>query len=76
MPTIDIAATGDRIGTLRDRAGLNNADIANALGLTTRNAIYKWMNGTSLPSLDNLVALAALFGVGLDDIIITTNRHS
>ena len=76
MPTIDIAATGDRIGILRDRAGLNNADIANALGLTTRNAIYKWMNGTSLPSLDNLVALAALFGVGQDDIIITTNRHS
>ena len=71
MPMIDMAATGMRIAELRDEAGLNNNDIANALGFTTRNAVYKWLNGTSLPTLDNMVILANLFGVGLDDIVVT-----
>ena len=71
MPMIDMAATGTRIAELRDLAGLNNNDIADALGFTTRNAIYKSINGTSLPTLDNLVILANLFNVGLDDIVVT-----
>ena len=70
MPTIDMAATGLRIGALRDAAGLTNKDLANALGFSTRNAVYKWLGGDALPSIDNLVILADLLGVGLDDILV------
>lgn len=31
----------------------------------------KWQNGTALPSVDNLVCLAALLRVRMDDILIT-----
>ncbi len=72
MPVIDMRRTGERIAELRDKAGLDNADIAEALGFTTRNAVYKWLSGVGMPSLDNLVVLAKLFGVKLDDIVVVT----
>ena len=40
-------------------------------GFETPQAIYKWQHGAELPSIDNLVVLAALFQVGVDDILIT-----
>ena len=40
-------------------------------GFSTPQAIYKWQNGTAMPTLDNLVVLAAVLGVALDDIIVT-----
>ena len=75
MAMINMVATGNRIAELRDAAGLDNTDIADALGLTTRNAIYRWLNGSALPSIDNLVVLAEMFGVRLDDIIITNTSR-
>ena len=70
MPTIDMTATGLRISALRDAAGLTNKDLAEAMGFSTRNAIYKWLGGEALPSLDNLVILADLLGVRVDDILV------
>ena len=70
MPTIDMAATGRNIGALRDAAGLTNKDLADAMGFSTRNAVYKWLGGDALPSLDNLVILADLLGVGVDEILV------
>ena len=70
MPIIDAKKTGEKIGLLRDAAGLDNAAIADALGFTTRNAVYKWLRGDALPTLDNMLILAALFGVKIDDIIV------
>ena len=70
MPVIDAIETGNNIKMLRDSAGLKNNDIANALGFTTNNAIYKWLNGESLPSLDNIVVLAKILNVKIDDILI------
>ena len=75
MAMIDMVATGNRIAELRDAAGLDNTDIADTLGLTTRNAIYRWLNGSALPSIDNLVVLAEMFGVRLDDIIVTNTSR-
>ncbi len=70
MPTIDMTATGLRISALRDAAGLTNKDLAEAMGFSTRNAVYKWLGGDALPSLDNLVILADLLGVTMDDILV------
>ena len=70
MPVIDAKKTGERIGALRDAAGLDNAAILDAMGFSTRNAIYKWLRGDALPTLDNMLILAALFGVKIDDIIV------
>ena len=39
-------------------------------GFATPQAIYKWIHGTSLPTIDNLVILAAILGVTMDDIVV------
>ena len=70
MAVIDAKRTGARIGALRDAAGLDNAAIADAMGFTTRNAVYKWLRGDALPTLDNMLILADMFGVKIDDIIV------
>ena len=72
LPTVDMKATGTQINTLRKRAGLSVKDIQANLGLGSTQAIYKWMAGQSLPSIDNLVILSALLHVSLDDIIVRT----
>ena len=73
IPLIDMNATGDRINALRKRQGMTVKDLQTALGFNTPQAIYKWIHGTPLPPLDNLVILAAVLDVGLDDIIVC--RH-
>ena len=72
IPTIDLAQTGANIMKLRKAAGLTVADIQMVFGFNSPQAIYKWQNGAALPTVDNLIVLAALFGVLIDDILVTT----
>ncbi|HJB67465.1 MAG TPA: helix-turn-helix domain-containing protein [Candidatus Fournierella excrementigallinarum] len=68
MPTVDMVRTGQNINRLRKQTGLSTADLQAALGLASPRAIFKWQRGDCLPTVDNLVVLAALFGVRIDDI--------
>jgi len=70
MPTINMVATGMNITRLRKSAGLSVRDLADILGFATPQAVYKWQNGVAMPTLDNLVVLAAIFNVTMDQIII------
>ena len=70
IPVIDLTATGVNITRLRAKAGLTVKDLQDIFGFSTPQAIYKWQRGTALPTLDNLVVLAAILGVRIDDIII------
>ena len=72
IPTIDLAQTGANIVTLRKAAGLTVADIQMAFGFNSPQAIYKWQNGTAVPTVANLIVRAALFNVLIDDILVTT----
>lgn len=71
IPTIDMVKTGQNIAILRKKAGLTVKELQEAFGFGTPQAIYKWQKGAALPTIDNLVVLAALFGVKVDDILIT-----
>lgn len=70
MPAIDMMATGKNITKLRQDAGLTVKDLQTVFGFTTPQAIYKWQHGTAMPTVDNLVVLAVVFGVRIDDIIV------
>ena len=70
IPTIDMVRTGNNIARLRMEAGLSVRDLQRILGFATPQAIYKWQQGRALPSLDNLVVLAAVLGVRIDDILV------
>ena len=34
------------------------------------NAVYKWLRGDCLPTLDNMLALSTLFGLPINDMIV------
>ena len=70
IPVIDMIATGINITRLRINAGLSVKDLQDVFGFNTPQAIYKWQRGTALPTVDNLVALAAILGVQIDDILV------
>ena len=73
MRIIDLAATGRNIKRLRLEAGLSVRDLQEKLGFASPQAIYKWQNGLTVPTVDNLVILADAFGVEVDDIIVRSN---
>ena len=70
MPTIDMAATGRNIEAMRKAAGFSVRDLQDVFGFGTPQAIYKWQHGASMPSIDNMVILASVFGVKIDDILV------
>ena len=72
LPTIDLAQTGANIVSLRKAAGLTVHDLQMVFGFNSPQAMYKWQNGAALPTVDNLIVLAALFHVRIDDILVTT----
>lgn len=72
IPTIDMVRTGQNITRLRKLAGVSVKELQDVFGFATPQAIYKWQHGTALPSIDNLVILAAVLGVKIDDILVMT----
>lgn len=75
IPTIDMVRTGKNISNLRDKNGLSVKDLQDIFGFATPQAIYKWQHGTALPTIDNLVVLAAIFQVSVDDILVMNHGH-
>ena len=69
-PTVNMTATGANIKALIRTRGLKVAEVQNILGFNTPQAIFKWMRGDAMPSIDNMVILAHLLDVTIDEIII------
>lgn len=70
LPTINMAATGNRIRDLRKASGYSIAKLANTLGVS-QQAICRWQNGKAIPNIDHCVELSGLFRVPIDDFIVT-----
>lgn len=70
LPRIDLKATGKNIRRLMEESGLTPSDIQDAMCFTSVQAIYKWFYGKNMPTLDNLVILAQMFGVTIDNIVV------
>ena len=57
-----------RLAARRKQAGLSQEALADKLGVS-RQAVSKWERAESLPDTDNLIALAALYGLTLDELL-------
>ena len=68
---IDMAATGANIARLRRDNNITVNDMQTALGFGTPQAIYKWFRGEAMPTLDNMVVLAATLNTTIDNLIVT-----
>ena len=69
IPVVNLKQTGQNIYLLREQSGISVKELQLLLGFTTPQAIYKWQHGDSLPTVDNLVALSAIFSVPIDSIL-------
>jgi len=66
---------GSAIATNRKQGGLSQERLAEAVGVS-RQAVTKWESGEAAPDIDNLVALAAFFGVTVDSLLRTPGCHA
>lgn len=60
---------GETIHRLRTAKNMSQGDLADALEVS-RQSISKWENDGSVPELDKLVKMGALFGVSLDELVL------
>ena len=74
IPVIDMTATGMNIARLRKNAGMTVRDLQAIFGFATPQAIYKWQRGEAMPTLDNMIVLAAVFNVTVDEILVLEER--
>lgn len=58
----------DRLQKLRKEHGYSQEQLADELGVS-RQAISKWERGEASPDTENLIALARLYGVTVDDVL-------
>ncbi len=70
IPFVNTVATGQNIDRLRIAAGMSVKDMQMIFGFSTPQAIYKWIHGTTMPTIDNLAILAVMLGVTMDEIVV------
>ena len=69
-PVVDLKATGAQIKSLRTKIGYTVHDIQTIFGFEYPQAVYAWEKGKSIPTIDNLLVLAHLFDVTVEEIVI------
>ena len=62
--------TGKRIKQLLSEQNYTIREIQGAFGFENPQAIYKWISGKSLPSLDNFIILSRLLHTSIEDILV------
>lgn len=65
--TIEIA---NRLQKLRKEKGYSQEQLADLLGIS-RQAVSKWERAEASPDTDNLICLAKLYGISLDELLNT-----
>lgn len=75
FPVIDLQRTGLNIEQLRRNAGLSVRDLQEYFGFEYPQAIYKWQHGECLPAVDNLLALALLLKVAMEDLLVYEDQE-
>lgn len=64
-----------KLKELRIKEGLSQEKLAEQL-MVSRQAVSKWENGEALPDMENMVALAKLYNISLDELVgINTNNE-
>ena len=76
VPVVDMKLTGRNIADLRTARGISVRELQRMLGFATPQAIYKWQRGETLPSIENLAALACILGVTMDAILAVDCRKA
>ena len=69
FPTINKKETGVNLRRIMDIRGVKPKDIQEYLGLGCVQSIYRWLDGVSMPTIDNLYAISKMLQVPMDSIV-------
>ena len=75
FPTINKRETGLNLRRIMDTRGITAKQVQEYLGLGCVQSVYRWIEGISMPTIDNLYALSELFQVPMD-AMVCGNRAS
>lgn len=70
-PVLDLEGTGTKIKTLMKLRGVTPRQLQLIMDFPYVQTIYNWFAGKNMPTLDNLVVLAQILGVSMDEIVVT-----
>ena len=65
---VDFVKVGMRISEYRRSLGMSQEELADKL-FVTRQALSKWENGLSIPSIDTLSSMCKMFSVSFEEIL-------
>lgn len=69
LSAINVKETGLQIRRIMDKRGLSVKEVAKSLELGSVQSVYHWLNGISMPTIDNFYALSELLQVPIDTMI-------
>ena len=75
FPTKKKKKTGLNLKRIMDKRGVTVKEVQDYLGLGSIQSIYHWLNGSSLPTIDNLYAMSELLQVSVDEMICGNRRR-
>ena len=75
IPIIDKKKTGIHLRKIMDSKDISVKDVQQYLGLGSVQSVYHWLNGISLPTVDNMYALSELFQMPVDDMLCGNRRY-
>jgi len=70
LPNVNMKKTGENLRSLFKKHGYSVRDVQRYLCLGSNQAIYSWLNGRNLPTVDNFVALSCMLNTPIDNLII------
>ena len=66
--------TANKLQQLRKEKGYTQESLADALGIS-RQAVSKWERAEASPDTDNLICLAKLYGISIDELLDCENSY-
>ena len=69
LPTINKKETGVNLRRIMDMRGVKPKDIQEYLGFGCVQSVYRWLDGVSMPTVDNLYAISKMLQVPMDSIV-------
>lgn len=62
--------TGERLRGLLEMQGYTVRDIQEACGFANPQAIYRWLRGETIPSVENLLILSRVLNRSMDELLV------
>lgn len=72
---IDMELSGKKIHSAIKASGYSIRELQDMLFLSCPQGIYRWLKGTTLPSVDHLYNLSVILNVSMEDLLAVNDEN-